>query len=173
MVAKLKGLLSDGFVWLIILIIAVCVYLFGIVYGFWALAIILMYDNKLKGLDENDVLKRSYISGEILRGFLWWIIGGAATWFGLMNTSEGETFTIWYGATFWGMFVVARALYWYAIPNSLNIDKLNPTSSEQKELSDEEKTVIRKKVNYGFWKFLLYGVLGFFALIILIAIFSS
>jgi len=77
------------------------------------------------------------------------------------------------------MFIVLRSLYYLFVPSALkftspSIDENGDRVAQgSQELSDKEKSWIKKKVNSDFQKYLLYGLFIFIGIIILTIMFSS
>jgi len=150
-----------------IVIGALVSYWFGLYLGLLAIFIVLMTDG------EKVKLPLGYgeiVDALIFRGAIIYWIGNILSAGGIF-ISEDDTYYLFYGAIFYGLFVIMQGLFYYIFPNKLKerIESNEVDESPQKELSIEEKEKIRKKTKRQTIRFFVYGFIIIAALVIIFA----
>jgi len=81
-----------------------------------------MKDDKLDEIDTDSLAKKEYAFKEMASGFVWSIVGGGITLISMFLSDE--EYLVFYGLTFWGVFLILKGLYYYLKPSSIPSKKL-------------------------------------------------
>src|SRR3989344_614173 len=149
--------------WILAIVGGVLGYLLSLFGGLLPLFYVLMKETN----NEEDVLdkeEKQYLYGMLKSGFVWYLAGIIITLISLSTAEDGGSFTVFYGATIYGLFQMIKAMYYRANPEKLKhaIYRASAGGRGQQQ----------HWISPGFKKFITYTVIIGVILIVLVVIFQ-
>jgi uncharacterized membrane protein len=160
---------------LIIAISGLLSYLIGGIVGLLPIIFVFITDNPKSPEKQLDIYQIEYIRQRITKGFIIYVIGAGITLGSFFFAEEGGTFTLFYGAVLWGLFVIASGIFYFLFPKAIpeiENNQLSDQTSQEKEDESIFKKPIKLKSNNTFVNLIIYIGLVLFGIVTVVWLFS-